>query len=200
MAILGYRFWRVWFLKDDAVVTGVYYADHVWTGAQWNNARCAWTDQPSLFSASGRVCDGCEFGIHTRGHSWGFYAMKTVEDAVREFYRSSLCSVHAVPFRRFLGMSAEDIAAQTRLIFGIVALAGKVVEAEKGYRATRAFPVGVFGPGPQAVYVYRIEEMKWVEAWWPLYEDWPVIGPEFDFLELFAKAKEERSRRHEHWP
>lgn len=149
-AIRGYRVWRLDLLRtlrfpdpDERkfpslfffpVFRGVVYMVGSWSFEEFKEYWCA---------ECGGACS-CPFeprGEQLAGHRPGWYAYRDLEGAIFEFS----CQ---------LGQSQKD-PSHAGWVVGTCLLAGKVVLAQRGYRATHAVLESLIGPDEESIYLLK---------------------------------------------
>jgi len=179
--IVGYRLWRVFLLPTGAgqkapvrrrltpVACGVHHVYEWPPPGEWGEACCSWSHHPDPQAQ----CPGCVFGVFpmTGGHTWGFYAYNTLEDALR--YAADI-TARGVPYSQAASWAQTLMASGDRgvVVVGTCQLAGKVIVAERGYRATHARITALFGPKEGEVWAYPVTHGQWISIPWPW--DWPI--------------------------
>ncbi len=150
--LIGVRTWRVarfqiyygrdYLLKPGHVLMGVFHPQP-WRIGEWNRAECGLCPR----GHGSTRCDAFPIDARTGaagGHKWGFYAFNSLD---RLMAYNDECARH-------------HRSEEWGLVSGEVALAGRVVIAEHGYRAEMAAVVGLFGPEPNRIWVLRFRRGK----------------------------------------
>lgn len=196
-AIVGYRLWRIFLIPTGEsrpaparrrlrpVPCGVHHVYEWGPPGEWAEARCSWTRNSQF------PCPGCTFGLfpNAGGHTWGFYAFSSLEDAIR--YAADLTIRSSVPFAHAEGWAATMIQGGDHglIVPGVCELAGKVVVADRGYRATHARLVSLFGPREGEAWAFPIGYGRWISIPWPW--GWPIdIVPDLDLrIRLYQNSR-----------
>jgi hypothetical protein len=151
--LVGVRTWRITqftryhdaacLLKPHHVLVGVFQL-YDWRIGEWNRAKCCSCPRDQCATR----CDASPLDVQrdvAGGHKWGFYAFNSLDSLLA--YNDELA----------LHCRSEGFG----LVSGEVALAGRVVVADYGYRAELAAVVGLFGPEPGQIWVLRF---RWDEG------------------------------------
>lgn len=203
-AIRGYRVWQLALRRSVEAppdllrrLPGAFYEPELrgviypapWTPGEFSPAECRLCPpeyQKAPMHGFDMARGVIEYAGGTSAHRHGWYAFSSFRMAMDYF-------------ATLLGMKALYNEAAGWVV-GSCLLAGKVVRADRGYRATHAALEAIVGPEPGAIFVLRavrannpeeiyelLRNPPLAEMDWPFEADYPVWVIE-DFRELFDQA------------